>query len=311
MNRTQNGVVLDLIALPFIILSGFLYGSTMVISRFSVGQFEPTTYLGLRFVLASFGHVMVYTLHLRDQRWPRDPRLWRLALILGIGTAITFTGIISSLRFQSSGITSILNTANPAITVVIAHFALADERLNRRKVTGVVLALAGALLLAVRGESGLPDIAKASPIGYLLVAGAMIVGGFNTVYARKYLTQYPAFDVASIRMFAATLTVLPLSVLLIGMDLSPVNLQGYAALGYAAVVGTFLGLLLNFYNIQRFGATAGAMAAYIIPIFATLGGVFLLGEHITYGMLAGMTLILSGVWLINRNTPLTPTIPRT
>jgi drug/metabolite transporter (DMT)-like permease len=301
---------LDLVALPFIILSGFLYGSTLVVSRFSVGQFEPTTYLGLRFFLASLGHVFIYTLHIRGQCWPRDPRLWRLALILGIGTAATFTGIISSLRYQSSGVTSILNTANPAITVVIAHFALADERLNRRKVAGVFLALGGALLLAARGETGLPDIRQASPIGYGLVLGAMIVGGFNTVFARKYLAQYPAFDVASIRMFAATLTVLPLSALLIGMDFSQVNLQGYTALGYAALIGTFMGLLLNFYNIQRFGATAGAMASYIIPIFATFGGVLLLGEHITYGMLAGMALILSGVWLINQNTPLTPTLPR-
>jgi drug/metabolite transporter (DMT)-like permease len=301
---------LDLLALPFIVLSGFLYGSTLVVSRFSVGQFEPTTYLGLRFLLASIGHILVYVLRIRGQSWPRDPRLWRLALILGIGTAATFTGIISALRFQSSGVTAILNTANPAITVVIAHFALADEHLNRRKMIGVFLALGGALLLAARGESGLTEISKASPIGYGLVLGAMIVGGFNTVFARKYLSQYPAFDVASIRMFASTLTVLPLSILLIGMNFEQVNQQGYLALGYAALVGTFLGLLLNFYNIQRFGATAGALAAYILPIFATVGGVLLLGEQITYGMVAGMALILAGVWLINQNSPLTPTIPR-
>jgi drug/metabolite transporter (DMT)-like permease len=304
------GYVLDLLALPFIILSGFLYGSTLVVSRFSVGQFEPTTYLGLRFLLASIGHALVYVLRIHGQSWPRDPRLWRLALILGIGTAITFTGIISSLRYQSSGVTAILNTANPAITVVIAHYALADERLNRRKMIGVFLALGGALLLAARGESGLLEISKASPIGYGLVLGAMIVGGFNTVFARKYLTEYPAFDVASIRMFASTLAVLPLSTLLIGLDFSQVNQQGYLALGYAALIGTFLGLLLNFYNIQRFGATAGALASYILPIFATVGGVLLLNEQITYGMLAGMALILGGVWLINQNKPLTPTIPR-
>ncbi len=238
------------------------------------------------------------------------PRLWRLALILGIGTAATFTGIIVSLRYQSSGVTAILNTANPAITVVIAHFVLADEKLNRRKLIGIFLALGGALLLAARGESGLPDIGKANPIGYGLVLAAMVLGGFNTVFARKYLTQYPAFDVASIRMFASTLAVLPLSALVIGMDFSQVNQQGYLALGYAALVGTFLGLLLNFYNIQHFGATAGALAAYIIPVFATVGGVLFLDEQVTYGMLVGMAVILAGVSLINQNTPLTPTIPR-
>jgi drug/metabolite transporter (DMT)-like permease len=73
------------------------------------------------------------------------------------------------------------------------------------------------------------------------------------------------------------------------------------ALIYASLVGTFAGLMLAFNNIQRFGATASAMSAYIIPIVATIGGVLLLNETITVGMLAGMALILGGVALVNRS----------
>ncbi|MFN2222982.1 MAG: EamA family transporter, partial [Candidatus Promineifilaceae bacterium] len=56
--------------------------------------------------------------------------------------------------------------------------------------------------------------------------------------------------------------------------------------------------------IQRFGATASAITAYIIPIVATLGGVLLLGETITRDMSIGMGLIVVGVAIINQRSPL-------
>ncbi len=288
-------------AIPYILLQGFLFGSTLIASRFSVGQFSPTTYIGLRMLLASLGHIAFYTIGYRGRSWPTNPRLWRHAALLGVfGTAVPMTCIVSSLQYQSAGLTSVLLTAGPALTVLMAHFFLIDELLTRRKIIGVVLALAGALLLALRGESGLPDVQRASPIGYGLVLLAMVCASSMAVYARRFMQDLDAFDVASIRMFAATLTVMPLSALLVGVNLEQVNGQGYFALGYAALVGTFAGMLLAFYIIKQFSATAQAMSLYVIPVIAGLGGALLLDEQITIGMLAGVALIVLGITLINQ-----------
>jgi drug/metabolite transporter (DMT)-like permease len=216
------------------------------------------------------------------------------------------TAIVSSLRYQSSGITAVLITTSPAITVLMAHFLLPDEPLNRQKALGVVSALSGALLLALLGESGLPDVSKAEPIGYVLVLVAMILGSGAAIYTRKYMRSCDTIDVTSIRMVTATLVVFPLSFLIVGIDLSTVDRQGYMALIYASLVGTFSGLMLAVYTIQRFGATASAMAAYIMPIVASIGGALLLDESITPGMLAAMAVILAGVAIINRS----PQAPR-
>jgi drug/metabolite transporter (DMT)-like permease len=287
--------------IPYILVQGFLFGSTLIASRFSVGQFSPTTYIGLRMLLASLGHVAFYMLGYRGRTWPTNLRLWRHAAMLGVfGTAVPMTSIVSSLQYQSAGVTSVLLTAGPAITVLLAHFFLIDESLTRLKSLGVVLALAGALLLALRGESGLPDVDQASPLGYGLVLLAMICASSMAVYARRFMQDLDAFDVASIRMFTATLAVMPLSALLVGINLEKVNGQGYFALGYAALVGTFGGMMLAFYIIKRFSATAQAMSLYVIPVIAGLGGALLLNEQITVGMLAGMALIVLGITLINQ-----------
>lgn len=287
-------------ALPYISVLGFLFGSTLIASRFSVGQFHPTTYIGLRLAMAGLSHAAIYTLA-RQRRWPVDLRVWRHAAVLGIvGTAVPMTALVTSLKYQSSGVTALLITTNPAITVLMAHFFLPDEALTRRKALGVALALGGAAVLAISGENGLPDVGQASPIGYTLALFGMLCDSAATVYARKYMRDFNAFDVASIRIFVAALAVIPLSLLFVGLDLHAVNRQGYFALTYAAFVGTFSGLMLAFYIVKRFGATATAMTAYVIPLVAGIGGVLVLGEEITAVMLVGMVLIILGIAVINQ-----------
>jgi len=274
------------------------YGSTLVASRFSVGQYDPTTYIGLRMVIASMAHLIIYWF-MTGKHIPRNVELWKRASILGIfGTAIPMTSIVASLQFQSTGISSLMLTTIPAITIVLAHFLLPGETLTPRKIIGVSLALGGAVMLALSGEDGLPNITDTPPTGYILVSVAVICSAVMTIYARKYLKGYDSFDVASIRIFIAAITIMPLSLLSVGFDMSAVTAQGYGALFYAALIGTFFGLLLSFYNIKRFGATPAAMTSYMIPIVAGVGGVVILGEEFTNTMIVGMIIIIAGVALL-------------
>ena len=287
-------------ALPYIVLLGFMYGSTLIASRFSVGQFEPVTYIGLRLTLAAIAHFTIY-LVIRSRPWPTDKWLWIHALVMGVfGTAIPMTGMVMSLTHLSSGIVSILITTGPAITVLMANFLLDDERLTLRTSIGIGLALAGAILLTLRGETGLADGSAGSLVGYALVMGSMLLGSGGTIYARKYMKTFDSFDVASIRMFAAALLMIPLSLWVAGFDLSRVTPVGYSAMFYAAVMGTFGGTMLAFYNIKHFGATASSMTAYVVPVVANIGGILLLDEIFTRGMLFGTALIVLGIYIINR-----------
>jgi drug/metabolite transporter (DMT)-like permease len=164
---------------------------------------------------------------------------------------------------------------------------------------GVLLALGGGVLLVVLGESGLPDAGQVNPIGYVFVLGGMLAGSTMTIYARKYMSELDTLDVTGIRMMAGALVLMPISLLIKGFDVSRVNYQGVVALIFAAIVGTFVGFLLSFYNIQRFGATAAVMTAYVVPVVAGVIGFIFLDEQITLGMVASIVLIILGVWLIN------------
>ena len=303
MQRTMDpgrftSIAMNNKSLPYVSLLALIFGSTLLASRFSIGQFAALTYVALRLLLASMCHLLIVAMS-GGRRWPRDRRVWRHAPVVGVmGTAIPMSFIVSSLQYQSSGITSLLLTAAPAFTVILAHFFLPDEHLNGRKVVGVILAISGAAGLVIMGENGLPDVQEANPLGYILVITAIFSGSISAVYARRNLLEVDSFDAASVRMWTAVLVVLPVSILLAGFDLSRVAVSGYATLLYAAVIGTFGGMLLEFNILQRFGATATAITANLVPIFALIGGWLFLGEEISTGMLAAMALIIAGVTII-------------
>lgn len=290
---------MSLVSIPYIILLAVFYGTTLVVSRFSVGQYHPTNYVAIRLMLASFAHILIYVIS-RKQTIPRDKTLWKRGAIYGIiGTSIPMTLIVSSMLFQSSGMTAILLTTNPAITVIFAHFLTEDERLNWKKGLGALIALGGAVFLTIMGENGLQDTDKASPWGYILVLFAMFFTAGSSIYVKKYLSGYRTFDVASIRMVTAAVVVAPLTAIFVGFDLSQVTLQGYEALGYASLVGTFSGMLLSIYLINRFGVTPYAMSSYVIPIVTAIVGSIVLDEIITPAMLMGIALIVMGIAMIN------------
>ena len=209
------------------------------------------------------------------------------------------TAMVSSLQYQSTGVTAMLITLTPAMTVLMAHFFLEDEFLSWRKAIGVIVALCGAALLLVRGETGLAELAQADWRGYAWALSGMIAGAASGIYARRYLRHADAWDVTSIRMFSAAATLSTITYFTVGYEMDNVNLMGYGALLYATLTGTFLAMWLSFYIIKRYSATAAAQTSYAVPVISTTLGAFLLNEQVTSGMLVGMAIIVVGIALIN------------
>jgi drug/metabolite transporter (DMT)-like permease len=288
-------------SLPPISLLAIIFGSTLIVSRFSVGQYAPLTYVSLRLLLASLCYILIYAFS-GGRVWPRERQVWRYGLIYGVvGTALAMSLIVGSLQYQSSGITSLLLTTAPAFTVTLAHFFLPDERLNGRKVLGIGLAMSGAAALVLLGENGLPDTEQANPLGYAMAVGGILAGSIGIIYARRYLRDFDPLDVTSVRLWTATAALLPIAFLLTGLDLSQVEGSGYLALLYAGLVGTFGGMQIEFRIVQRFGATATAVTANLIPIVALFGGWLFLDEHISLAMILAMVVIIAGVTIITRS----------
>lgn len=292
---------MNLKAIPYIVIAGFCFGSSFVASRFGIGQFTPLNYVGLRLTIAGIGYFCIYLFS--KKTWPTGRSLWHHGLILGlIGTAVPVSCFTFTLLYLSSGLAAIIAAAGPALTIFLASFFLADEHLTLAKVGGIFLALGGAALLVILGETGLPDVSSGNLTGYLLIFVALLCISFSTIYIRKFTQDENPLDVTSIQVFIGASVLLPLSLIIDGFPVAMVNWQGVSALFYSALVGTLGAFLIYFYSAQKFGATAAAVTNFITPAVSAIAGVIVLGETITGGMILGILIIVVGIGLINLST---------
>lgn len=286
-------------ALPYVGLLSLFWGTNVVASRFGIGDFDPYVFIALRLSIASIAFWLVFLLQRRS--WPLDRTLFGHAAVSGvIGVAIPMTLFILSLQYQSSGMASIYVSITPAVMVIAAHLLLPDEPLTLNKSMGVALALAGSLFLALRGESGLADVGRASPLGFTLVLIGLCSEVTNAIFVRRRMRSMDPVAVTGVRVLTGALVTGVLALWVGNMDWGTVTRAGYASLAYAAIVGALGGQFMAFYVTRRFGATAFSLTSYLIPVVATTFGVLLLGEIVTGGMLIGVCLIGAGIYLINR-----------
>ena len=287
-------------ALLFLILNGALYGSLSIASRFSLGQFNPVGYSSFRFILASLAYLSFYIFRVKGRKFPTDKVLLKRSILFGIfGDALQVTLIVFSMMYISSGLAATLITFFPVIVVLLAHFFLPDEPLNLLKIVGVLVAMAGTLLMTLTGQTGIAGNTSSGLPGYLFMLGAGLVSGLSSIYARKKMTGFDTFDTTSIRMLSGAVSVTLFALIFGGLDVSRVNMTGVMVLVYASFV-LFTGFFLSFLIIKRFGVTPLAMSSYVQPVVAGVGGVLLLHETFTGIMLVGVVLIVAGVIIINR-----------
>ena len=286
--------------LPYVLLLSLMFGTSLVSARIGLREFTSLDFIGLRMTLSSLAFLLSFIFFSSRFEWPTDPAVWRHGFVMGIiGTAIPMTAFISSLNYLSSGISSIIGTTSPALTVILAHFLLKNERMTGRIVLGVVTALSGALLLILLGESGLDTEDAVNPLGYILVFTANISSSFGIIYARQFVRELSPFQVTSVRALVTMVIVLPIGLYFGGIDFSMVTSVGYTSLAYSSIISSFAGFILSLYIIKRFGVATSVMVHYMIPIVATVTGVLLLNEKITVGMVIGMSIILGGISIIN------------
>lgn len=288
-------------ALPLIILLGILFGTNLVISRFGLGQFHPITFNSLRLILASICYIVLFSFSGR-WTWPRQRSLWQKAGLWGaVALASSMSLFVSSLRFQSAGVTSLLIAAGPIFTVIAAHFFLSDERMTRNKLFGVLLAFAGAAIILITRQDGLSTMPTSEWRGYAMVMTANLIMAFGFIYGRLKLRHEDPVQVAGVRIFGAAASLFVFTLLFIGYDFSKVQLSGWLALLAAGTITTFFPFLIEVILVQRFGALAASQSAYVQPVVSMFLGWLFLGERITLLILLGMAITFVGLAFLNKN----------
>jgi drug/metabolite transporter (DMT)-like permease len=224
---------------------------------------------------------------------------WRVGAVMGVANfGIPFIFWTLALQYASAGFTGLLAALIPITTAVLAHFFLPGEPLEKDRVAGLLVALAGVATLMAVGDSGL--VARGRPVlAGLLTLVAVVLTAASSIYAKKYAGEYDPLEVSGIQFLVGSAVIVVVMLVAEGL---PGGLTGRAwlILLYAGLVCTFLPSVLYFWLLRHVTATYAAIIGYTTPVVALVVGAVLLDEQLQAGIALGGVLILVGVVLTDR-----------
>lgn len=271
-----------------------IWGSSFLFIKVGVAELPPL-YVALGRVACgalTLGVVVALT----RQRLPTDPVLWaHLTFIAAVGTAAPFSLFAYGEQRVSSLLAGIWNAVTPLVVLPMAVLVFRTERFAPRKVWGLTLGFTGALVILGfwRGAGG------ASLSGQLMCFAAATCYGVAIPYQKRFLASRAesAVVISLVQLLLAT------SLLAVAAPVVTRRVPDVTALSWSAVVsvvalgalGTGIAFTIHLRNIRLVGATVASMVTYLVPVVATVLGVLILRERLTWFQPVGAVVVLAGV----------------
>jgi drug/metabolite transporter (DMT)-like permease len=274
-----------------------IWGGTFVAGRIATAEMPAPTAALWRYVFASV--VLVVAAFALERGLPRLSAMqWLGVALLGAtGVAAYNLFFMWGLKTVPAGRASLLVALNPAATLVGAALFF-GERLTRRTVAGIVIALAGAAIVIGRGDP-LALLRGGLGTGELTILGCVASWSAFTLVAKRLMAGLSPLAITVYASLTGTL-MLAAATLAEGAALVPQAApSAWVALAFLGAFGTAVAFVWYNDGVRRLGAARAPVFINLVPVFAVALGALLLGERIDASMLAGGALVLAGVYTLN------------
>lgn len=186
----------------------------------------------------------------------------------------------------------IVPTINPVLTVLFASFL--GERLTANKLVGLAIATVGAAVV-IAAATGL-TFSGERLVGDLLLLGGAACWSVYAILGSITTRHGSPLGVTAVACLAGAAMLFPLGFLENGYsDVPSWPLAAWLNIAYLVVFATIIGFVLFYWAVRRFGAGLASMVSYLVPIFALIQAVTILGEQPEPLEIVGGAIILVGV----------------
>jgi len=274
-----------------------IWGGAFLFIGVAVRHVDPLTYVWLRLTIAA--SAMWIFLKWKGEKLGLPRPVWGSILLLALlNNALPFTLFGWGQTHIASGLASILNATTPIWGVIVAHLFTDDERLNPRKLAGVVLGFGGVATMI--GPTLLANVGS-DALAQLACIAASLSYAFAAVWARRFRRMgLKPMSVTTGQLTAGALMMLPMAMVFGQPWTEPFPpLSAWAAIAALAVFCTALGYVLYFRLIDTAGATNALLVTLLVPPFAILFGTLFLNEVLAPQDFIGLGLIAVGLAAID------------
>ena len=276
--------------LALLLLLATLWGASYSFIKLGVATIAPITLIAARTLIA--GVLLLGIMRWRGIKMPRDRATWsRFAIQACLNSVIPWTLIAWGERFVDAGLATILNSAAPIFTFLFTAVVTRHEALTARKLIGVVVGMAGILLIV--GVSALDHVGQ-QLLAEIAIVIATVCYACGAIFSRGFKGLDPMAPAAG-SLLSGTAMLIPLSLVFERPWTSAPSAASILALLALAVFSTAAAFVIYFRLIQTLGSVGTTAQAYLrVPIGVALSVAFL-GETLAPTAWVGLACVIPGV----------------
>lgn len=281
------------------VLATLIWSGNFVIARGVNQQIPPVSLAFYRWSLAT---VLIAPLAIKKFKEEKQIVLTNWKYIFWV--ALTGITLFNTFVYVAGHYTSAINmaligtTSSPIFATIMAVVFL-KERMNTFRIIGILLCVAGIVLLLSKGSWENLASFRFSVGDLWVLAGAFAFAVYNILVRKKpggisaINFLFVIFLLGTILLFPAYLTELNIT--------GPVQWNGnlYGSIIYLGLGTSVISFLCWNAALQKLGTGTTVLFGNLIPIFSTLEAVWLLGEQInTIHLISGL-LVIGGLIIAN------------
>ncbi len=278
------------------ILLGFFWGSSYLFIKIGVDEgLQPFTLVATRlfFGLLLLGAVVA----IAREQLPRQPRMYGHLLMMGFfSVALPFMLITWAEQSVDSSLAAVLTGAVPLFVIPFAAILLPTEKITLNAVIGIAIGLVGVAVVVGFNPASLAGTELVAQLALIGAAASYALGG---VYARRNVQGLrPMIPALFQVLFALVMTAIP-AILLERPWEGPLTTNAIFAVIWLGLLGSGAAYLIFFRLLRSWGATRTSLVAYLLPIWGLVLGAIVLSEPIDARLIAGTSLVIAGIGLVN------------
>jgi len=273
------------------------WGASFIATKFLLDELTPETIISMRLILAIILLLTIALIQKRDFsiNYKSHAYVLLLALIAVFHLWIQVTG----LKFTTASNTGwIIGTA--PIFMALLGLIFFKEKLNVIKVSGILIAAFGLLLLVGKGDLTNIDLIKNK--GDLLVLSSAFTWGIYSMVNKKISLNYSPVMTILYLFIMMAIIIIPFTV----NDTSIKSVINLSGVGWIAIL--FLGLLCSgvayviwAYALREMESAKVGAYLYFEPFVTVIAAWIFLKEDITLLMILSGLIITLGVFLVNKD----------
>lgn len=292
------------------IITALFWSGAFISGKLAVQEFPAFALIFFRFCFALPFIFIILRLREPGSLYPNKEQ-WVPLTILGVaGTFLYHALFFSSLKYTTAINSSLIGSTNPMFTTLLATLFL-GEKINRGRVGGVLLSLAGVILTVTNGEWSIIREFRFNPGDLFMFAAVWSWAGYS-VLSRKYMQKYAISPLimTAYTFLICTFVSIPFVLWERPMSYLPyTTLGGWLAIIYMAIFASVLGYLFQLMAISQVGASKTNIFINLVPVFTIVLSLLILGESFSLFKFVSAGVIITGVYLTTRPEAVRSQVP--